>query len=167
MPRDLGWHFANIGRLIERADKTSRILDVKYFNLLPKVHYVGTAVDDMQWSALLLAISGFEAYRRQHHLVDIPHVVDFFLLNSEFPRSVLYCISGAKQSLKSIEREGEASEATEALQRVRKLEHRLRHTSVEEVLAGGMHEFIDGLQTELNEVDGALSRDFFYHEVAA
>jgi len=56
MPRDLGWHFANVGRLIERADKTSRILDVKYFNLLPRIQDVGTSVDDLQWSALLITV---------------------------------------------------------------------------------------------------------------
>lgn len=85
MSHDLGWHFANVGRLLERADKTSRILDVKYFNLLPRLDDVGTSVDDLQWSALLLAISGFEAYRRQHHAIDIENVVEFFLFNQTFP----------------------------------------------------------------------------------
>lgn len=167
MPRDLGWHFANVGRLIERADKTSRILDVKYFNLLPRSHDVGTAVDDMQWSALLLAISGFEAYRREYHLVHIPHVVNYFLFKSEFPRSVLFCISGAKWSLHQIESNSAADRPPSALKLVEKLEHRLRHTSVQAVLAGGMHDFIDRLQTELNRIDQALSQDYFHHEIVA
>lgn len=94
MAHDMAWHFANVGRLLERADKTSRILDVKYFNLLPNVSDVGTAIDDLQWSALLLAISGFESYRREHHLVSIEKVVSFFLFHRTFPRSVRSCVAG-------------------------------------------------------------------------
>jgi len=104
MSHDIGWHFANVGRMIERADKTSRILDVKYFNLLPRVEDVGTATDDMQWSALLLAISAFEAYRRKHHLIDIEKVIEFFLFNRDFPRSVLYCVAAADESLEQIQK---------------------------------------------------------------
>lgn len=167
MPRDLGWHFANIGRLVERADKTSRILDVKYFNLLPQINDVGTAVDDMQWSALLLAVSGFEAYRREHHLVQIPNVVNYFLFKAEFPRSIRFCISGAKWSLEKIEARTESACKSQSLEMVDRLDHRLRNTSVEEVLAGGMHQFIDALQTELNDIGGALNQDYFHSEVAA
>jgi uncharacterized alpha-E superfamily protein len=162
MPRDIAWHFANTGRLIERADKTSRILDVKYFSLLPRVEDIGTAIDDMQWSALLLAISGSEAYRRQHHLIEINKVVEFFLFNGPFPRSILFCIDGADQSLacidalSGIESQGSAKKLTAALK------HRLSNTSVEEVLAGGMHQFIDLLQIELNHIGEAMNHDYFH-----
>ena len=60
------WHFCRLGRLLERADKTSRILDVKYFILLPKVADVGTPFDDIQWAALLRSASAFEMYRKRH-----------------------------------------------------------------------------------------------------
>ena len=99
MSRNIGWHFANVGRMLERADKTSRILDVKYFNILPKADDVGTAIDDLQWSALLYAIGGFEAYRRQHRMINIPRVVEFFLFNRNFPRSVRFCVNSARLSL--------------------------------------------------------------------
>lgn len=170
MPRDLGWHFANTGRLIERADKTSRILDVKYFNLLPRVDDIGTAIDDMQWSALLLAISGFEAYRRQHHLIDINKVVEFFLFHPRFPRSVLFCVDGLHRSLGKIQNLSVSDEAdtessdseTTARQLTAKLNHRLKKTSVEEVLAGGMHQFIDQLQVDLNGIGEAMNQDYFH-----
>ena len=161
MSRDIGWHFANVGRLIERADKTSRILDVKYFNLLPRVDDVGTAVDDLQWSALLLAISGFEAYRRQHHLINIDKVVEFFLFNSTFPRSILFCVSGADDSLGAVESLSASDSAGSAQRLTKVLRHRLSETGVKEVFAGGMHQFIDSLQVELNQIADAMNQDYF------
>lgn len=162
MAHDIGWHFANVGRLIERADKTSRVLDVKYFNLLPQVDDIGTAVDDLQWSALLLAISGFEAYRREHHLVDIEKVVEFFLFHCTFPRSVLYCVAGADWSFREIEEISNSDTEGEASIITAELRHRLSETSVKEVLAGGMHQFVDVLQKELNRIGDAMNQDYFY-----
>ncbi len=167
MPRDIGWHFANVGRLAERADKTSRILDVKYFNLLPRVDDVGTAIDDMQWSALLYAISGFEAYRRKCHLIGIHEVVEFFLFNETFPRSVLFCVAGADWSVGEIDKLSKSQNAKRtAKTKTSKLRHRLEHTQVEEVLAGGMHQFIDLLQISLNEIGDAMNADYFHSLVS-
>jgi uncharacterized alpha-E superfamily protein len=162
MPRDIGWHFVNVGRLVERADKTSRILDVKYFNLLPRADDVGTAVDDLQWSSLLYAISGFEAYRREIHSIDIEEVVNFFLFNKTFPRSVLFCIAGADWSLSEINAKSKSkTERNAAKNRMGELRHRLAHTQVKEVLAGGMHQFIDQLQITLNRIGEAMNEDYF------
>ena len=161
MAHDIGWHFANVGRMVERADKTSRILDVKYFNLLPRPEDVGTATDDMQWSALLSAIGGFEAYRRVHHLIDIEKVVEFFLFNRDFPRSVLFCVAAADDSLEEIQKRSSTESPSLSRHRIGRLRHRLMETRVEEVLAGGMHEFIDLLQGELNGVGEAMNDDYF------
>ena len=167
MAHDLGWHFVNVGRLVERADKTSRILDVKYFNLLPRVEDVGTSIDDLQWSALLLAVSGFESYQRQHHVIDIEKVVEFFLFNRSFPRSVQYCVHAADWSLGEIEAASRNSGSGQAKQQVAELRRRLDLTSVKEVLAGGMHQFIDGLQVELNGIGDALNSDYFHAQAAS
>ncbi|MFK8113667.1 MAG: alpha-E domain-containing protein [Rubripirellula sp.] len=162
MPRDLGWHFANVGRMLERADKTSRILDVKYFNILPRVADVGTATDDVQWSALLYAISGFEAYRRQNHMISIPRVVEFFLFDRAFPRSTRFCVVAAEESLSEIVAFSQEEADHTAVDLAKALRHRLSETKVEEVLAGGMHRFIDVLQTELNEISSAMNLDYFH-----
>ena len=162
MPRDLSWHFANLGRLIERADKTSRILDVKYFNLLPSVKDVGTSIDDLQWSALLLAISGFEAYRREHHLIEINKVVEFFLFNRCFPRSILFCVNGVLDSLQEIETLSGFEAKGHAKGEAESLAMELNHTNVEEVLRTGMHEFIDSLQVRLNTIGHCVNQDYLY-----
>lgn len=167
MSHDIGWHFANVGRLMERSDKTSRILDVKYFNLLPRLEDVGTSVDDLQWSALLMAISGFEAYRRQHRAIEIDRVVEFFLFNHNFPRSVLYCVREADWSLGEIEDESRNETLGTAKEKVARLRYRLGKTNIQEVLAGGMHQFIDKLQFELNDIGDALNHDYFHSLVAS
>ncbi|MCA9048415.1 MAG: alpha-E domain-containing protein, partial [Planctomycetaceae bacterium] len=80
MTHGTGWHFANIGRLLERADKTSRILDVKYFTLLRTVQDVDTTSDDLLWSAVLRSVSGFEMFRKRFHALTIHRIVDFLIL---------------------------------------------------------------------------------------
>jgi uncharacterized alpha-E superfamily protein len=167
MSHDTAWHFLNVGRLLERADKTSRILDVKYFNLLPRLEDVGTAIDDLQWSTLLLAISGFETYRREHHLMDVEKIVAFFLFHRTFPRSIYSCIAGADWSLREIEKKSDSEEPGRAKQQITALRHRLKNTNVKEVIAGGMHQFIDRLQVELNEIGDCLGQDYFHAKATA
>ena len=87
------WHFCQLGRMLERADKTSRILDVKYFILLPKVADVGTPFDDIQWLALLRSASALEMYRQRHGRISPVNVVNFLVLDREFPRAVLHCLT--------------------------------------------------------------------------
>jgi uncharacterized alpha-E superfamily protein len=166
MPRDTAWHFANVGRLVERADKSSRILDVKYFQLLPEATDVGTAIDDLQWAALLRACSGVEAYRRMHHSIEIPKVIDFFLFNEVFPRSVEYCVSNTVWSLKQIASQTREDHDTTALALTQNLLDELVETDVQYVVAMGMHEFVDQLQCRLNDIGSALNLDYFFHPVA-
>src|SRR6185436_5380770 len=68
------WHFARLGRMLERADKTSRILDVKYFLLLPPGIGVGTTIDQLGWTALLNSASALQMYRQLHHVTSPTNV---------------------------------------------------------------------------------------------
>ena len=102
MSHNEAWQFIRLGTLLERADKTTRILDVKYFILLPSVSDVGTPYDDVQWSAVLKSVSGFEMYRKRHGRIAPDRIVEFLLLDNEFPRAVRYCIGLADRSLHAI-----------------------------------------------------------------
>ena len=97
-----GWHFGRLGRLLERADKTSRILDVKYFILLRSVADVGTPLDEVQWVAVLRSASAFEMYRKRHGRIVPKAIVEFLLLDSEFPRAIRFCLNAARDSLHAI-----------------------------------------------------------------
>lgn len=161
MSHDLAWHFANMGRLLERADKTSRILDVKYFTLLPTVDSVGTMHDDLQWSSLLFSISGFEAYRRQHHMIRSNSVVDFFLLHPEFPRSVLFCIENLESSLAAISGGATDDRHAKAAKLATAVKKKLSQTDASDILRDGLHEFVDTLQKDMNLIGESITKTYF------
>lgn len=156
-----GWHFANLGRLLERADKTSRILDVKYFTLLPQVQDVGTTIDDLQWSSVLRSVSGFEAYRKQFHHITIRHVVEFLVLDRYFPRAVNFCVENADYSLHSISGSPQNTYQNSAEQLLGRLKSELAYSDVQSVINQGLHEVIDNLQIKLNEIAAAIQDTFF------
>lgn len=162
-----GWHFANLGRLLERADMTSRILDVKYFTLLPRIEAVGTTVDDLQWSAVLRSVSGFEVYRKRHHAITIERIVGFLVLDNEFPRAIHACVTRADESLHRISGSPVGSYRNAAEQSLGRLRSELDYSDVATIVGIGLHEFIDGLQTRLNRVDENVRSTFFAPRPAA
>ncbi|MDE0635925.1 MAG: alpha-E domain-containing protein [Candidatus Poribacteria bacterium] len=161
MSHSEGWHFCQLGRLIERADKTSRIVDVKYFILLPSVGDVNTPFDDIQWGALLHSASAFEMYRRTYGLISPNNVVAFLLLDREFPRSVLYCLSKAEESLHAISGTPLESFSNSAEQGLGQLRSEFAYAQVDQILRTGLHEFLDAFQTKLNDVGDNIYKTFF------
>lgn len=156
-----GWHFCRLGRSIERADKTSRILDVKYFILLPSPADVGSPFDDIQWSALLRSASALEMYRQRHGRLQPATVVDFLILDHKFPRAVLYCLTKANESLHAISGSGLGGFANRPEQQLGQLRSELAYSSAEQIIKRGLHEFVDNLQQRLNAAGGAIYDTFF------
>src|SRR5262245_27096059 len=156
-----GWHFCRMGGLLERADKTSRILDVKYFLLLPAVSDVGTPFDDIQWAAVLRSTSAFEMYRKRYHLLTPDRIVDFLLLDREFPRSIHYCLINADESLHALSGSPLGTFCNSAEQYLGQLRAELAYARVEGIIKGGLHEFLDAFQTKLNTVGDSISSTFF------
>ena len=161
MTHDEGWHFIRLGRMLERADKTSRNLDVKYFLLLRSAADVGTPFDEIQWAAVLRSTSAFEMYRKKHGRISPPGIVEFLLLNHEFPRAILHCLNQAQDSLRSISGTPPGSPGNLGERLLGRLCSDLIYTSVEEVIQAGLHEYLDDLQTRLNRVGAALHSTFF------
>ena len=155
------WHFGRLARLVERADKTSRMLDVKYFLLLPAVSEVGTPLDTLQWSALLKSASALEMYRKRHGRITPTQVADFLMLDREFPRSMHFSLLKAEESLLAITGSPGGTFRSAAEQRLGRLRAELDYTHIDEIIAGGLHEFIDRFQIKLNQVGDAISETFF------
>lgn len=156
-----GWHFARLGRLLERADKTSRILDVKYYILLPTVTEVGTPFDIIQWSALLKSASALEMYCKQHGCITPNPVVEFLILNPNFPRAIRYCLIKAEDSLRAIAGSESDRHNNLAEKRLGRLRSEMDYVDMAEILSGGLHEFLDGFQYKLNRTDDAIYETFF------
>jgi uncharacterized alpha-E superfamily protein len=161
MTRDQAWHFWRVGTWIERADKTTRILDVKYFLLLPSMDDVGSPHDDVQWAAVLQSASGLEQYRRRYGVISPINVVRFLLLDVEFPRAAMYCLTQAEISLHEITGAGREAFRNTAEQRLGQLRSELAYTKAEEIIAVGLHEYLDTLQGKLNRVGDAIYETFF------
>lgn len=161
MTHNEAWHFARMGRLLERADKTSRILDVKYFMLLPELSDVGTAYDEVQWAALLKSASAFEMYRKRWGLIVPSRVVAFLALDRSFPRSMRYCVNKAERSLHAITGNAVNTASSSAERTLGRLRAELEFLDAEELIAAGLHERIDGFQSRLNAVGDAVFETFF------
>jgi uncharacterized alpha-E superfamily protein len=159
-----GWHFGRLGRVLERADKISRILDVKYFLLLPSAHDVGTPIDDLQWAAVLRSVGGFEMFRKRHKIITPKRIVGFMVLDRLFPRAIMNCIDAADESLHAISGSPEGTFWNLADKRLGQLRGELAYSTVEEIIAAGLHEFLDGLQRKLNGVGDAIHQTFFAME---
>jgi len=160
MSHNEAWHFMRLGRMLERADKTSRILDVKYFMLLPSVRDVGTPYDDIHWSAVLKSVSGFEMYRKKYGRIAPSDVVDFLVMDNEFPRAVRFCIKSASESLQSVTGTPIGAFRYRSEQLMGQLRAELDFTSVDTVLRSGLHEYLDRLQLKMNGIDEGLRDDF-------
>jgi uncharacterized alpha-E superfamily protein len=155
------WHFGRLGRLIERADKTSRLLDVKYFLLLPSIQDVGTPIDNIQWAALLKSASAFEMYRKRHGRIAPQQVAEFLLLDLEFPRAVRPCVVKAEESLHIITGSPPGTFRNTAEQRLGRLRSEFDYAAIEEIIKAGLHDFLDAFQTKLNQVGDAIFDTFF------
>src|SRR5258707_14971691 len=155
------WHFFHMGQMLERADKTSRILDVKYFILLRSVQDVGTPFDDIQWAAVLRSASAFEMYRKRHGRISPKGVVEFLLLDREFPRAIHFCLLAARDSLHAVSGTpaGTFRHVPEKL--LGQLCSDLSFTSVDEIINSGLHEYLDDLQTRMNQVAAGIYETFF------
>ncbi|HEX3797256.1 MAG TPA: alpha-E domain-containing protein [Verrucomicrobiae bacterium] len=145
-----GWHFGRLGRLLERADKTSRILDVKYFILLRSVQDVGTPLDEVQWIAVLRSASAFEMYRKCHGRISPQAIAEFLLLNPEFPRAIRFCLSTARDSLHAISGTPIGTYRKPAEKLLGQICSDLAYANMDEIMNSGLHEYLDALQTNMN-----------------
>ncbi len=159
MSHNEAWHFGRIGNLLERADQSSRILDVKYYMLLPSPEYVGTPFDDILWAALLKSINGLEPYRKIWHEIHHANVIHFIILNREFPRSIHSCLWRAQQSLALIDSAATGPDAP--LGMVRRLCTELASKTVYEIVKHGLHEYLDELQSKIIEISDSIWKTYF------
>jgi uncharacterized alpha-E superfamily protein len=153
------WHFARMGRLVERADKTSRVLDVE--------HFFGPVAQDgrdaVQWSAVLESASALEMYRKQYGAVSRRNVAEFLVLDRHFPRAMHFCLIKAEESLLAVTGGTKGTYSTVAEQRLGRLRAELDYAHIDEILGadGGLHRFIDTFQAQLNAASDGIHDTFF------
>jgi uncharacterized alpha-E superfamily protein len=156
-----GWHFGRIGRLLERGDQTSRIIDAKQALLQARPTELGASIDEINLSTLLRSVSALEMYRKRHGRIAYSSVIGFLLLEKMFPRSVRYCLNESERSLHTITGTPSDVGDNSVERRLGRLSAEYEYAAVEDILAAGLHNHLDGLQSKLNEVGAALYDKFF------
>lgn len=161
MTHNEGWNFGQMGRLLERADKTTRILDVKYFILLPSAKDVGTTLDEIQWIALLRSASAYEMYRKCQHRITPTGVVEFLILDRDFPRSIRFCLLRSERALHKITGTPGGTWRDPGERALGRLRSELDYLTIDEIIQKGLHEFLNDLQIQLNGVGNQIFKTFF------
>lgn len=160
--RDQGWSFYTIGRYLERGDQTSRLVDIKYHTLLPDVGAVGGPQDVNQWHALLRAASGYHAFRRVYPSGMTPvAVAGFLLLNHAFPRSISLSVHQIETHLRQLASGNGLRRAYAVSERCDELRAALMDQSIDQIVARGLHEFLDWVQLQFWGLSDEMARQFW------
>lgn len=157
--RDAGFHFARAGTLVERGDSIARILDIKYYLLLPSLSYVGSSLDKGQWDNVLRSVSGDRAYRWLHAgQIDARGIVEFLVLDERFPRSLAFCHSDLRDNLAALERMHKNEVLSTDL--MRKADMRMNDTTIDDVFEQGLHQFLIDFINSNSAIAAAISEDY-------
>jgi len=165
--RDEVWRFYQLGKYIERADQTSRLLDITYHRLINVELQQGSPPDVSQWNALLRSAAGYQAYRRTHPRGLSPETVAAFLIYDEsFPRSMATCIGDVARHFQHLNE-------THGLTVSRQISALLRRLKGQTMRRGKrrprrspdkLHEFVDDFQLQLMLLTEEMGRTYFAHE---
>lgn len=168
LTRTQAWWFYEFGRYLERADNTSRILDVKYYMLLPSLHAVGSALDLIQWGSVLRSCSAFEAFRRTRRgQLTLERVLDYLIRDEDFPRSILFSVLAAEDALARIVAVMPHMAENPASTRVAQLRTHLQETRVADIINSGVHEYLDEIQEQAQNIHVALQATFVEYPASA
>jgi uncharacterized alpha-E superfamily protein len=147
MPRDLTYDILAMGTMLERPDNVSRLLDVKYHYLLPRLEDIGGPADIRQWAAVLRSASAFEAFRKVYgNAIRVNRVVEILVLDPSFPRSMRFCVERVAQALGRISLREE--EPTPEIPPCAELLTKLHAGSADQTIKDGLHEFLLGVEAD-------------------
>lgn len=163
MMRNEIYDFARIGTFLERADNTARILDVKYYVLLPSARAVGSALDNVQWETILRSISARGGFRMEYGAeagpMDITH---YLILDERLPRSLAFCTSKLRDNLRYLE--AGQTQPTQSLEKVDLLLQKYLSNEIDTIFDFGLHEFIQHFIADLADLARQIEIDYRFYE---
>ena len=157
-PRGETRHFLRLGTMLERADKVSRLLDT--CSALPTELSPNAGGRSLRWAALLRSCSAWHAFQTLSAKLDPVKIIEYLLLDETFPRSITYCLNEAHATLLDLCGHGTMSDMGQPVRLAGRLAADLRYTTVDEVIEAGLHDFIDDLQTRLNNIGTSIYETF-------
>jgi len=158
--RNDGYHFIFLGTFIERADNSARLLDVKYFVLLPTADYIGGNLDNLQWIILLRSLSSFRAFRWAYEGdVTSSKIAHFFILNNDCSRSLSFCINNIVYHLNSLKCSPE--KITDIYSGLKKVHSSVKTENIESIIDYGLHEYVTNFVSNITYLDSQIQNHFF------
>ena len=159
MMRNDGYHFASLGTFLERAENTARILDVKYYLLLPSSAQIGSSLDNVQWETILRSVSAQRAYRWLHGSDVTPlNIAEFLILNGEMPRSLSYCYATINDHLALIAKQYGAEVDSHGL--AREIRSSVADNDIARIFEDGLHQFIQQFLQANAQLADQIQRDY-------
>jgi uncharacterized alpha-E superfamily protein len=160
--RDQAWHFYMMGRYLERADQTTRLLDTRFHAFAPQIAAGDMEIDAGQWNALLRAAAGYHAYRREHPNGYRPHeVAGFLIANTAFPRSVGLNLAQLEWHLTQLRTRYYLRGGARALERLDELSGPLSHENIAAMVRNGtLSPFLDTVQRQIAALHADIIEGF-------
>jgi uncharacterized alpha-E superfamily protein len=160
-----GWLFSQVGKFLERADKTSRILDVRYQAPQKEVIANDSETDVLEWSAILRSCSAWDAYKSIYGAEVNPRLVaEFLMFNQDFPRSVRFCVAELNGALRRISGVAEGRFCNSAEKLAGRLVAELQFSTVDEIFDKGLHDYLDQLQLKINDIGHAMFDAYIFQK---
>ncbi len=160
MLRDEAWRFVHLGTMLERADNTARLLDVKHHLLTPAAGgpAEGGAVDYVRWQAILRSVSALRAYQRVYRdRLDPRRIAELMILRPELPRSLAFCFGEVAETLEAIAA-GQGGRRGECHRLAGEIGARLRFGRIDAILGGGLHRFLTDMMRRTATLGGEIER---------
>lgn len=156
------YNFAQIGTFLERADNTARILDVKYYILLPSVVHLGKSLDNAQWETILRSVSAYRSYRWLYPGDIRPlSIADFMILDDRLPRSLAHCGNVVCDNLRCLERDyGTSFDSCEMSNALNLDRSKL---TIEEIFEDGLHQFLLDKIADISKIAAQIESDFRFY----
>lgn len=161
--RDEAYYFANMGKFLERADKTSRFLDIGYFNFksVSDIKTVNTQ-DLLVWSAVLKSVSAFNMYRQQYKSLRQENIIEFLIKDRDFPRAICHSIKKAEYAIYRISgTRPQDSYSNQAEKAITQLKHEIDFTETNEIIKYGLHKYLNDFQVKNNIIDQEIFKVYF------
>ena len=155
--------FSRLGTYIERADNTARIMDVKYYVLLPAINFIGSSVDNAQWESILRSVSAYQSYKwLNEESINPRGICKYLILDERFPRSLLFCTRTLSSNIKNLvityEREDKSADL------IQKITKKLENGRIEQIFDKGLHEFISSFLSDIKRISSQIENDFRFND---
>jgi uncharacterized alpha-E superfamily protein len=157
------YDFARIGTFVERADYTARIINVKYYTLLPSASAIGSSLDNVQWEMILRSVSAHRCFRWLDEAeMNAAAIANFLIFDKRLPRSLVFCVKQTTENLRYLEQEYETRHKCQDL--AEDLRRRLKALDINTVFDQGLHDFVNDFIRQNNTIGAQIERDYRFNE---